>query len=67
MNNDLDLSELTTEQIKALLWLLKGTPQAQPLYRELSLRTIKPSIALDDPEWDAKVDQILMSKLAFPR
>jgi hypothetical protein len=62
MNNQLDLSKLTNKQIKELLWVLKGTPQAQPLYRELNSRITKPPIAPDDPDWDAKVDAILMGE-----
>ncbi len=64
MNNQLVPSKLTTKQIKELLWSLKGTSQAQPLYRELSSRITKPPIAPDDPEWQAKVDSILMRKFA---
>jgi hypothetical protein len=66
MSNPLDLSQLTTQQIKAMLWLLKGTSQAQPLYQELSHRNTKPPIAPDDPDWDAKVDAKLMGQQNKP-
>lgn len=61
-HNQLELSELTTKQIKELLWVLKGTSQAQPLYRELSSRTTQTSISPDDSDWQAKVDEVLMDK-----
>lgn len=65
MYNQLKLSELTTKQIKELLWVLKGTSQAQPLYRELSSRTAQTSISPNDPDWQAKVDAILMDKASL--
>ena len=54
MNNQLDLEALSTQQLTDLLWTLKGTPQAQPLYRELSSRCTQPSIHPDDPDWEIK-------------
>ncbi|MEO0374152.1 MAG: hypothetical protein AAF329_05880 [Cyanobacteria bacterium P01_A01_bin.17] len=45
MNRQMDLSELTTQQITDLLWVLKGTPQAQTLYEEYSSRPTKSCIA----------------------
>jgi hypothetical protein len=54
MSNQLNLSELSTKQIVSLLWELKGTPQAQPLYEELANRPAKASFNPDDPEWEKK-------------
>jgi hypothetical protein len=47
-------SELTTQQITDLLWQVKGTPAAQPLYAELSDRPFGEPLTLDDPDWQAK-------------
>ncbi len=55
MSSQMNLSELTTQQITDLLWVLKGTPQAQALYEEYSSRPSKSCIAPDDPDWEAKV------------
>ena len=59
MNNQLDLEVLTTQQLTDLLWTLKGTPQAQPIYRELSSRSTQPSIQPDDPNWETKLAEKL--------
>ncbi len=64
-SNQLDLSTLTSKQLVNLLWELRGTPAAQPLYRELSSRPKKVSIAPDDPDWDAKMDQALREALCL--
>ncbi|WP_110984842.1 hypothetical protein [Acaryochloris thomasi] len=55
MNNQIDLSNLTAKQLTDLLWTLKGTPQAQPLYRELASRSTQSPIKPDDPNWEAKL------------
>jgi hypothetical protein len=61
--NQLNLSELSTKQITDLLWVLKGTPQAQYLYKELSSRNDnQPLVALDDPDWETKFNAILASQ-----
>lgn len=54
MNHQISLSELTTQQLSDLLWTLKGTPQAQPLYQELMRRATQPPIKPEDPDWDIK-------------
>lgn len=61
MSSQLNLSELTTQQLTDLLWVLKGTPQAQVLYQEYSSRPSK-SIAPDDPDWEAKVKANLQAE-----
>lgn len=62
MKIQIDLSKLTTNQLRDLLWTLKGTPYAQPLYRELSTRSTQPSLKPDDPDWEAKFAARLTSK-----
>lgn len=59
MSNQLNLSELSTQQIISLLWQLKGTPQAQPLYDELANRPPKERFSLNDPDWEAKFAESL--------
>lgn len=59
MSNQLDLSQLTKQQLIALAWELKGTPQVQPVYRELSIRPPKLTLKPDDPEWEAKFSAAL--------
>jgi hypothetical protein len=66
MSNQLDLSQLTTRQLINLLWEVRGTPQAQPLYKELSSRPAKLTLNPDDPDWEAKMSEHLRSKLAQP-
>jgi hypothetical protein len=66
MSNQLDLSQLTTRQLINLLWEVKGTPQAQPLYQELSSRPPKFTLEPDDPNWERKMSEHLRSKLAQP-
>jgi hypothetical protein len=58
-----DLSQLTTEQLGELAWQLKGTPEVQPIYVEMTRRPATNVIKLDDPDWDAKVDALLLRKL----
>ena len=62
MTNHLDLSELTPQQLEALLRVLKGTPQAQPLYREYSSRPNHQTLTLDDPDWEAKFNKMVQAK-----
>jgi hypothetical protein len=59
----MNLSELTIQQITELLWVLKGTPQAQALYEEYSSRPTKSCIAPDDPDWEAKVKASFQAEL----
>ncbi len=63
MSNQLDLSQLTTRQLINLLWEVKGTPQAQPLYQELSSRPARLILNPDDSDWEAKMAEHLCSKL----
>jgi hypothetical protein len=66
MSNQLDLSQLTTRQLINLLWEVKGTPQAQSLYQELSSRPPKFTLESDDPDWEAKMSEHLRSTLVQP-
>ncbi|PZD74031.1 hypothetical protein C1752_01568 [Acaryochloris thomasi RCC1774] len=66
MNRQMNLSELTTQQITDLLWMLKGTPQAQILYEEFSGRPSKPCIAPDDPDWDTEITASLKAEFDSP-
>jgi hypothetical protein len=63
-NNQIDLSELSTQQLTDLLWTLKGTPQAQPVYRELISRSTQPPIRPDDPDWETKFAARLTRKVS---
>lgn len=63
MTNQLDLSQLTAQQLINMLWEVKGTPQAQPLYKELSSRPPQLILNPDDPDWDIKMSEHLRSKL----
>jgi hypothetical protein len=64
MNNQISLSELSTQQLTDLLWALKGTPQAQPLYRELTSRSTQSAIKPDDPDWETRFTARLTSKVS---
>ncbi|MGB7416494.1 MAG: hypothetical protein WA902_19980 [Thermosynechococcaceae cyanobacterium] len=66
MSRQVNLSELTTQQITDLLWVLKGTPQAQALYEEYSSRPSKTCIALDAPDWGAKITASLKAEVDKP-
>lgn len=66
MSNQLDLSQMTTHQLINQLWEVRGTPQAQPLYQELSSRPQNFSLESDDPDWEAKMSKHLRSKLVQP-
>ncbi|HEY9828035.1 MAG TPA: hypothetical protein V6D19_21565 [Stenomitos sp.] len=66
MSNQSDLSKLTTRQIIDLLWEVKGTPQAQPLYAELASRPARMTLEPDDPEWETKMSEFLHSKFVQP-
>jgi hypothetical protein len=48
------ISELSTQQLKDLLWQVKGTPTAQPLYRELASRPPRATFSPKDPSWEEK-------------
>jgi hypothetical protein len=58
----LSLSELTNKQIIDLLWQVKGTPEAQPLYDELANRPQGETLSLENPEWEAKFSALLMGQ-----
>jgi hypothetical protein len=58
----LNLSELTNRQIVDLLWQVKGTSEAQPLYAELATRPQGESLSLDDPDWQARFSTLLMGQ-----
>jgi hypothetical protein len=60
--NQQNLSELTNQQIIDLLWQVKGTPEAQPLYAELSNRPQGETLTLDDPDWQAKFSARLLGQ-----
>jgi hypothetical protein len=63
MSNQLDFSQLTTRQLINLLWEGRGTPQVQPLYKELSSRPAKLTLSPEDPDWEAKMSEHLLSNL----
>lgn len=67
MRHPTELSNLGTKQLIELLWEVRGTPQAQPLYKELSSRPQQFTLNPDDPNWQAKMSEHLHSKLAQPR
>jgi hypothetical protein len=62
MPSNQDLSQLTNKQLFDLMWELKGTPEVQPLYRELSQRPSSLSIKPDDPDWEAKFSVFLLGQ-----
>jgi hypothetical protein len=64
MSEQIDLSKLTTKELSEMLWQTKGTPQAQPLYAELSRRPPKFTLKPDDPDWETKMSEHLRSKFA---
>lgn len=64
MSEQIDLSKLTTKELSEMLWQTKGTPQAQPLYAELSRRPPQFTLKPDDPDWETKMSEHLRSKLA---
>jgi hypothetical protein len=64
MGNPTELSNLSTQQLIDLLWEVRGTPQAQPLYAELNRRPPRFTLEPDDPNWEAKMSEYLHSKLA---
>jgi hypothetical protein len=66
MNSQVDLTQLTTDQLGELAWQLKGTPEVQPIYIEMARRPAKNVIKLDDPDWDTKVDAMIARMLGQP-
>jgi hypothetical protein len=60
MTNDVNLSTLTKQQLWTLLWQTKGTPEAQPLYAELSRRQSTSTLKPDDPDWEVKMTERLL-------
>jgi hypothetical protein len=61
----LDLTSLTKQQLNALLWELKGTPNARPIYQELRTRSPEVKIAISDPDWESKTDEALKQALGI--
>ncbi|NJM00514.1 MAG: hypothetical protein HC924_17830 [Synechococcaceae cyanobacterium SM2_3_2] len=55
----LDLSTLTTQQLKDMAWELRGTPAVDPIYQELGSRPPSIVIAPEDPQWAEKVNLLL--------
>jgi len=62
MTNQLDLSQLTARQLVDLTWELRGTPQVQPVYRELSSRPPRLTLKPDDPDWEEKLRNSLLAQ-----
>lgn len=58
----LNVSELTNQQIIELLWQVKGTPEAQPLYAELAARPQEETLSLDEADWQVKFSALLMGQ-----
>jgi hypothetical protein len=58
----LNLSELSNQQIVEQLWQLKETSEAQPLYAELATRPQGETLSLDDPDWQTKFSALLMEQ-----
>lgn len=56
----LDLTTLTTQQLKDMAWELRGTPVVDPIYQELGSRPKSVVITPEDPQWAEKVNRILM-------
>lgn len=61
----LDLASLTKQQLTTLLWDLKGTPAAHPLYEELRTRSPKVMVRASDPDWERKTDEALKQALGI--
>ncbi len=61
----LDLASLTKQQLTSLLWDLKGTPAAHPLYEELRTRSPKVTVKASDPDWERKTDEALKQALGL--
>jgi len=66
MTNQLDLSHLDKKQLKDLIWTLRGTPEVQAVYRELSSRPSQCRIKPDDPDWEAKTKAFLKGEQKEP-
>jgi hypothetical protein len=62
----LNLTSLTKQQLTALLWELKGTPAAHPIYQELRTRSPEVTIEISDPDWESKTDKALKQALGIP-
>jgi hypothetical protein len=63
--NEMDPASLTKQQLTALLWELKGTSAAYPIYQELRIRTSDVMIKLSDPDWENKTDKALKQALGI--
>lgn len=61
----LDLTSLTKQQLTALLWELKGTPAAYPVYQEFRTRSPKVTIKISDSDWESKTDEALKQTLGI--
>jgi len=64
MPNQLDLSQLSVKQLVDLTWELRGTPQIQPVYRELSNRPARLTLRPDDPDWEEKLRNSILAQQA---
>lgn len=67
MNSQVDLTQLTNEQLGELAWQLKGTPEVQPIYVEMARRPAKNVIKPNDPEWETKTRAMIARKLGQPQ
>jgi hypothetical protein len=66
MSSQQDLTQLPHKQLGELAWQLKGTPEVQPIYAEMSRRPAKNVISPDDPDWENKVRAVFARKLGQP-
>lgn len=62
---NLDLTSLNKRQLAALLWELKGTPAARPVYLELRSRSPEVRVEASDLDWDSKTDEALKQALGI--
>lgn len=64
MNSQIELTQLTNQQLEEQAWQLKGTPEVQPIYVEMARRSAKNLVKPDDPEWGNKLKAMVERKLA---
>lgn len=57
------LKEFTTRQLVDLSWEIQGTPEVQPVYRELSSSPTRLTLKPDDPDWEEKLRNSLLAQL----
>lgn len=63
----LDLTSLNKQQLTTLLWELKGTPAAHPIYQELRTRSPVVTVEISDPDWESKTDEALKQALGLAK